>query len=325
MTMTTPQKALGSPFGMKSTAMEIVAGIGLTGKRAIVTGGHSGIGIETTRALAAAGAEVIVPARDAKKAKEALAGMPGKIFVATMDLADLSTVRAFASVLLGDGKAVHLLIANAGIMACPETRTREGWEMQFATNHIGHFVLTEALAPLLRRANGARVVAVSSIAHRRSGIVWDDVHFRKAPYDKWVAYGQSKTANALFARELDMRLASEGVRAFSLHPGGIMTPLQRHLAKEEMVAMGWIDESGEISAMARSFFKTPEQGASTTVWCATSALLDGKGGVYCENCDVAEPADEATQLWRGVHPHATDADQALRLRAETLKLLKAHT
>jgi NAD(P)-dependent dehydrogenase (short-subunit alcohol dehydrogenase family) len=319
--MTAPQTPLGSPFGMKSTAAEVIAGRNLAGKVAIVTGGHSGIGIETTRALALAGAEVLVPARDPDRARAALNGVAGKISVAPMDLADLASVRKFASETKASKRALHLLINNAGIMACPQTRTKEGWELQFATNHLGHFVLTREIESLLKAANGARVVALSSIAHRRSGILWNDTNFETSPYDKWVAYGQSKTANALFARHLDARLKGDGVRAFSAHPGGIMTPLQRHLQKEEMIAMGWIDEQGEISAIAKSFFKTPEQGAATTVWCATNALLDDKGGVYCENCDIAAPADESTKSWKGVHDHATNDAFAERLWTQTERIL----
>jgi NAD(P)-dependent dehydrogenase (short-subunit alcohol dehydrogenase family) len=320
--MTTPQQPIDSPFGAKSTAADVLRGIDLQGQLAIITGGYSGIGIETVRALADAGADIIVPARDAARAKDALKAIPGKIAVAAMDLADLKSVRKFAADVRAARKALHLLINNAGIMACPETRVGPGWEAQFAVNHIGHFVLTTELAPLLRAARGARVVALSSIAHRRSGIVWEDVHFRTHPYDKWVAYGQSKTANALFARALDARMRADGVRAFSAHPGGILTPLQRHLEKKEMIAMGWLDENGEIPERVKALFKTPEQGASTTVWCATSPLLSGMGGVYCEDCNIAAPAGGGSG-WTGVHLHAASDEAAERLWTETENMLAA--
>ncbi len=312
--MTTPQKPIGSPFHAKSTAAEVIKGIDLSGTLAIVTGGYSGIGVETVRALAGAGAEINVPARDIAKAKDALKPIPGNIAVASMDLA---SVGKFAADVKASRKAVHLLINNAGVMACPEMRIGRGWELQFGTNHIGHFVLTNELAPLLKAAKGARVVALSSTGHKISPIRWHDIHFTKAPYDKWVAYGQSKTANALFAREADRRMKGDGVRAFAVHPGGIMTPLQRHLQLEEMVAAGWLDEKGEPSEMAKGLFKTPEQGASTTVWCATSSLLEGEGGVYCEDCNIAKLAGADAPRQAAVQPHAVDPAEAERLWRET--------
>jgi NAD(P)-dependent dehydrogenase (short-subunit alcohol dehydrogenase family) len=311
------QKLINSGFSAKSTAAEVVKGVDLSGKSAIVTGGYSGIGVETVRALASAGADVTVPARDVGKAKAALAGVEGKIAVAAMDLGDLASVEKFARDYAGAHRALHLLINNAGVMACPETRIGRDWELQFATNHIGHFALTAAVTPLLRAAKGARVVALSSSGHKISDIRWGDIHFRKGGYDKWVAYGQSKTANALFAVGLDEREKGNGVRAFAVHPGGIMTPLQRHLKKEEMVAAGWIDESGEISAAAKPFFKTPEQGAATAVWCATAAKLDARGGLFCEDCDVSELAGENEPRHRTVKAYAVDPASAARLWRET--------
>lgn len=313
----TDQVPVNSPFHAKSTAAEVVKGVDLSGKFAIVTGGYSGIGVETVRALAGVGAEIMVPARDVARAKDALKPIPGKISVAAMDLSDLASVRKFAADMVAAGRPVHLLINNAGIMACPETRVGPGWELQFATNHIGHFALTNALAPLLRRAKGARVVALSSTGHKISPIRWGDIHFTKEPYQKWPAYGQSKTANALFARDLNRRLKNDGVEAFSVHPGGIVTPLQRHLEKEEMIALGWLGPDGEISPMAKALFKTPEQGASTTVFAATSALLAGKGGVYCEDCNIAALAGADAPRWAQVQPHACDNAQAERLWIET--------
>ena len=322
------QKPIGSGFGAKTTAAEVMAGIDLTGRTAVVTGGYSGIGLETTRALAAAGAEVIVPARRPETAQEALAGVDGAVKIRPMDLGDLVSIENFAADLAGDHDKIHLLINNAGVMACPETRIGDNWEAQFATNHIGHFVLTNELTPYLKNAGlndagAARVVCLSSTAHRLSPIRWEDVHFTKEPYDKWIAYGQSKTANALFARALNRRLSGDGVKAFSVHPGGIVTPLQRHLELEEMVALGWLDENGEISEGAKAMFKSPEQGCSTTLWCATSPQLDAHGGQYCEDCDIARAADENSPPYFHVRDWACDDDAAQRLWTLTEDMLAA--
>lgn len=317
----TAQKPIASPFDAKSTAAEVIEGVDLAGKFAVVTGGYSGIGLETVRALAGAGAEVLVPARDPARAKDALKPVPGKIAVAKLDLSDLQSVRNFAADVLAAGKPIHLLVNNAGIMACPETRVGPGWELQFATNHIGHFALTTAFAPLLKKAEGARVVCLSSTGHKLSPIRWNDIHFTKEPYNKWVAYGQSKTANALFAVALDAKLKADGVRAFAVHPGGIVTPLQRHLDKEEMIALGWLGPDGQLSERARKMFKTPEQGASTTIWAAVSPLLEGEGGVYCEDCNIAALGGADAPRWAMVQPHACDPDEALRLWRETEKML----
>lgn len=313
----TNQAPINSPFHAKSTALEVIKGVDLSGKFAIVTGGYSGIGVETVKALASVGAEILVPARDAAKAKDALKPIAGKISIATLDLSDLSSVRKFARETVAAGRPVHLLINNAGVMACPETRVGPGWELQFATNHIGHFVLTTELAPLLKKANGARVVCLSSTGHKLSPIRWHDIHFTKEPYNKWAAYGQSKTANSLFAVELDARLKANGVRAFAVHPGGINTPLQRHLDKEEMIALGWLGPDGELSEMAMKMFKTPEQGASTTVWAATSPLLAAEGGVFCEDCNIAKLGGPESPRWAEVQPYAVDKGEAERLWRET--------
>ncbi|MFF0138331.1 SDR family NAD(P)-dependent oxidoreductase [Streptomyces sp. NPDC005227] len=312
--MSTAQHKIGSGFGAKSTADEVLEGIDLSGKLAIVTGGYSGIGLETTRALARAGAHVVVPARRPEAAREALEGIDG-VETDELDLGDLESVRAFAERFLASGRTVDLVIDSAGIMACPETRVGPGWEAQFATNHLGHFALVNRLWPAIA-PGGARVVSVSSTGHHTSGIRWDDVNWRTG-YDKWEAYGQAKTANVLFAVELDRLGQDFGVRAFALHPGGILTPLQRHLPKEEMVERGWIDENGE--PLHPEAFKTPEQGAATQVWAATSPQLDGLGGVYCEDCDIAEPAP-ADGSRTGVKPHATDPEQATRLWALSAEL-----
>jgi len=310
--MTTTQHKLGSGFGAGSTAAEVLKGVDLTGKLAIVTGGYSGLGLETTKALAAAGAHVVVPARRPETAKEALDGI-ANIEVDTLDLGDLESVKDFADRFLAAGRRIDIVIDNAGIMACPETRIGPGWEAQFATNHLGHFALVNRLWPAFN--DGARVVAVSSGAHRRSAIRWDDVQFEHG-YDKWNAYGQAKTANVLFAVGLDA-LAEGRVRAFALHPGGILTPLQRHLPKEEMVAFGWIDEDGNPIGQG---FKSPEQGAATQVWAATSPQLDGMGGVYLEDCDIAEVADPADPSTGTVEAYAIDPKEATRLWALSAEL-----
>ncbi|MEV0616945.1 SDR family NAD(P)-dependent oxidoreductase [Nonomuraea sp. NPDC050404] len=303
--MTTPQRKIGSGFGARSTADDVLAGIDLSGKLAIVTGGYSGIGLAATRALSRAGAHVVVPARRRDSAEEAVKGID-RVEVDELDLGDLGSVRGFAERFLATGRDAHVVIDSAGIMACPETRVGPGWEAQFATNHLGHYALVNLLWPAIARGRG-RVVAVSSAGHRRSGIRWDDVQFERG-YDKWAAYGQSKTANVLFAVHLDALAKESGVRAFSLHPGGILTPLQRHLPRQEMVDAGWIDEEGNPLEPS---FKTPEQGAATQVWAATSPLLEGMGGVYCEDCDIAEQAAGPDSA--GVQRHATDPDQAARL------------
>jgi NAD(P)-dependent dehydrogenase (short-subunit alcohol dehydrogenase family) len=304
--MTTQQHKIGSGFGARTTAAEVLRDIDLSGKLAIVTGGYSGIGIEAVRALAGAGAHVVVPARRPDAATAALAGID-RAEVDQLDLGDLGSVRAFADRFLDGGRRIDIVIDNAAIMATPETRVGPGWEAQFATNHLGHFALVNRLWPAV--SEGARVVAVSSTGHRRSPIRWDDIHFETG-YDKWQAYGQSKTANVLFAVQLDALGKDSGVRAFALNPGGILTPLQRHLAREEMVGYGWIDEDGNP---LNPGFKTPEQGASTQVWAATSPQLDGLGGVYCEDCDIAEIAPSAETMTSGVLPYAIDPEQAARL------------
>jgi NAD(P)-dependent dehydrogenase (short-subunit alcohol dehydrogenase family) len=283
----------------------VLAGLDLTGKLALVTGGYSGIGLETTKALVKAGARVVVPARRPSTAQEALSGVEN-VEVETLDLADLESVRLFAERFLASGRSLDLVIDNAGIMACPETRVGPGWEAQFATNHLGHFALVNRLWPAIAADGGGRVVSVSSTGHRRSDIRWDDLQFEKE-YEKWAAYGQAKTANVLFAVQLDALGKDSGVRAFALHPGGIMTPLQRHLPREEMVAFGWInEETGEFNEL----FKTPEQGAATQVWAATSPQLDGLGGVFCEDCDIAAVSDDDAP---GVRSYAINPESATRL------------
>jgi NAD(P)-dependent dehydrogenase (short-subunit alcohol dehydrogenase family) len=307
--MTSSQTPLGSGFGAHSTADDVLDGIDLTGRTVLVTGGYSGIGLETTRALSKAGATVVVPARRPDAAREQLAGI-ARTEVDALDLGDLASVAAFADRLVASGRTLDAVIDSAGIMATPETRVGPGWEAQLATNHLGHYALVNRLWPAV--VEGARIVSVSSTGHLRSGIRWDDVDFERSAYDKWEAYGQAKTANALFAVHLDALGRDAGVRAFSLHPGGILTPLQRHLPLDEQVALGWLTPDG--TPVDASLFKTPEQGAATQVWAATSPRLDGLGGLYLEDCDVAEP-HVADGPRRGVAAHATDPEQAARLWA----------
>ena len=224
--MTSAQQPVNSGFGLRSTPTDVLAGADLTGKTAMVTGGYSGLGLETTRSLADAGADVVIPARRPDHAREVIASeigdTRGSISVDAMDLGDLASVAAFANRFIETGQSIDLLINNAAIMACPETRVGDGWEAQFATNHLGHYVLTNSLFPALAANGGARVVSLSSTGHKLSDIRWDDVQFASG-YDKWVAYGQAKTANSLFAVQLDVLGESSGVRAFAVHPGGIMT------------------------------------------------------------------------------------------------------
>jgi NAD(P)-dependent dehydrogenase (short-subunit alcohol dehydrogenase family) len=297
------QHKIGSGFGHDSTATDVLAGIDLAGKLAIVTGGYSGLGLETTKALTGAGAQVVVPARRPDAAREALGDLAE---IDELDLGSLDSVQAFADRFLASGRSVDIVIDNAAIMAAPETRVGPGWEAQFATNHLGHFALVNRLWPAIAADGGGRVVSVSSTGHRRSDIRWDDLEFRRG-YDKWEAYGQAKTANVLFAVQLDALGKESGVRAFALHPGGILTPLQRHLPREEMVAFGWIDEDGNP---LNPGFKSPEQGAATQVWAATSPQLDGLGGVFCEDCEIAEVS---TGDAPGVRPYAIDPESAARL------------
>ncbi|MCR9137162.1 MAG: oxidoreductase [Alphaproteobacteria bacterium] len=309
------QVPVQSGFHAKSTAAEVLEGVDLAGKTAIVTGGYSGIGLEKVKGLASRGAKVIVPVRTPEKAAANLAGIEGDVTTAAMDLSDLASVRQFAESVMGAQSKLDILINNAGIMACPEARVGPGWESQFGVNHMGHFALARALMPLLSATPGARVVALSSTAHKVSDILWDDPQFENTEYDKWRAYGQAKTANALFANALSRRLRDTGGLAFSVHPGGIFTPLQRHLPQEEMIALGWLNEDGEPSELAKAGFKSPQQGASTTLWAATSSSLEGKAGVYCEDCDIAAPTDPDSPMARymGVNAHACSDESAERL------------
>jgi NAD(P)-dependent dehydrogenase (short-subunit alcohol dehydrogenase family) len=311
--MSTPQAPIGSGFGAASTAAEVIKGIDLTGKSIVVTGGYSGIGVETVRAFRSAGAKVFVPTRDMAKAKETLRDIPG-VILDEMDLLDAASIDRFADRVLAATDSLDILVNNAGVMAPPLLRDARGFESQFSANHLGHFQLTCRLWPALIRADGARVIALSSYGHRRAGIDFHDPNFEQRQYDPWVAYGQSKTANALFAIALDSIGQRHGVRAFSVHPGGIVTPLIRHMSQAQIDGHQIIDKEGKPIIDPQNNKKTPEQGAATAVWAATSPMLDGMGGVYCADCEIAPalPSDDSTEL-HGVRPRATDPVTAGRL------------
>ncbi|GII58324.1 oxidoreductase [Planotetraspora thailandica] len=306
-----------TPFTAQSTAADVAAGVDLTGKRAVVTGGASGIGIETARTLAAAGAEVTLAVRDlaaGERTAEDIVATTGnkQVHVGRLDLADQASVASFTAAWEGP---LHILVNNAGVMASPETRTPEGWELQFATNHLGHFALTTGLHRALAAAGGARVVSVSSSAHLRSPVVFDDIHFRERPYEPWSAYGQSKTANVLLAVEATRRWADDGITANALMPGGIRTNLQRHLPQEDLDGMLARSRAAGVT------WKTPEQGAATSLLLAISPLLDGVGGRYFEDCNEAEPHQEGTRS--GVAAYALDPEAAALLWQVSVDALAA--
>lgn len=311
--MTTPQSPINSGFGAASTAEEVIRGIDLRGKCAVVTGGYSGIGLETVKAFRSAGAKVFVPARDLAKAEAALRDMPDVVLL-PMDLLDPASIDRFAEAVLKATATIDILVNNAGIMAPPLARDARGYESQFSANHLGHFQLTCRLWPALARSGSARVIALSSYGHRRAGIDFHDVNFEYREYEPWVAYGQAKTANALFAVALDAIGQRDGVRAFAVHPGGIITDLVRHMSTELLVTMNVLDKDGKPIIDPENNKKTVQQGAATSVWCATSPQLEGKGGVYCADCDIARalPSDESTEL-HGVRPRAIDPVAAGRL------------
>ncbi|MCF7551704.1 SDR family NAD(P)-dependent oxidoreductase [Pseudonocardia sp. WMMC193] len=302
------------PFDRRTTAAEVVHGLDLGGRRAVVTGAASGIGLETARALAAAGACVTLAVRDVDAgaaAATALTAATGNelVSVAPLDLTDRTSIRAFVST--WDGP-LHMLVNNAGVMATPLTRTAERWELQFATNHLGHFALTTGLFPALLAAGDARVVSVSSGAHLRAPVDFDDVHFHGRPYDPWLAYAQSKTANVLFAVEANRRWSGDGIHVNAVMPGGIRTGLQRHLDARELAAM---------DARAGDLWKTAEQGAATSVLLAASPLVEGIGGRYFEDCAEALPATGV--YGRGVAPYALNPEAAERLWDLSVATLRA--
>ncbi len=308
-----------SSFGFSTTADEVIEGIDLSGRRAVVTGASGGLGAETARVLAGAGAAVTLTARDLPKGEQVAASIrdasPGaEVEVMELELHRPESVRRFAKEWLSRHSRLNLLINNAGVMACPLARTDEGWEMQFATCHLGHFLLTALLAPALRAGSPARIVNVSSGGHRFSPVLLDDPHFERRDYDKWQAYGQAKTANILHAVELDRRLARSGVRAFAIHPGAIVTELGRHLQKEDIELMNSRVPGGGLQ------FKPVEAGAATQVFAATAPELEGSGGLYLEDVRVSGlNSDEASV--GGYKPWAVDLDSAERLWSLSEELL----
>jgi NAD(P)-dependent dehydrogenase (short-subunit alcohol dehydrogenase family) len=321
----TKQHPITSRFGLSSSSNDVISGIDLRGKTAIVTGGASGLGLETSRSLALAGATVIVPVRSFERAQSTLAGID-KVKIRSMDLSEPRSIDAFVSTILSATDTLDIIVAGAGIMAPPLQRDDRGYESQFAINHLGHFHLVTALLPALRRAPAARVVVLSSLAHRNAGVSLDDPNFLRTPYEKWQAYAQSKTANALFALELDRRERDSNVRAFSVHPGAIQTGLQRYLTDTDFLAFGMVKQpdGGWQPGEGGIAFKSTAQGAATAIWCATSPALEGEGGVYCEDCNIAVAMDADANEWRGVYPWATDAYSASQLWSLSEKLIGVH-
>lgn len=310
----TLQKPISSGFGATSTASDVIKGIDLTGKTAIVTGGYSGIGLETTKTLAAAGATVIVPARpiEMTKAQENLEGI-ANIEMEEIDLMDYVSVNRFAERFLASGRPLHLLINNAGVMFVPLRRDSRGIESQLVTNYLASFQLTARLWDALKKANGARVVNVSSQGHQFAPFDFDDPNFENRDYETLTGYGQSKTAVNLFSLELDRRAKEFNVRAFSVHPGNTAgTELAKEASVELLQKIGLLDEEGNMIPEVASSLKTIPQGAATTVWCATSPLLINIGGVYCEDADIAELAS-GEGVSAGVKPYSLDEASAKRL------------
>jgi len=300
-------------FGHDTTTDEVLEGIDLGGRLAVVTGGSGGLGAETARALASKGAGVVLTARDlakgeavAKEIRESTGS--DAVWVEELELGSLASVRAFAERLAARHEALHILVNNAGVMACPFARTADGFERQLGTNHLGHFLLTGLLAPALLRGAPARIVCVSSRGHQQSPVVFDDIHFERRPYDKWAAYGQSKTANVLHAVELERRLDPRGVHANAVHPGVIPTDLSRHMGPEDFARIRSRAPGGKLR------LKTVAAGAATSVYAATAPELEGRGGLYLEDCHVAE-VNDAEGASEGVRSYALDPEAARRLWA----------
>ena len=304
-------------FGPATTAAEAAEDIDLHGKTALVTGGSSGLGRETARVLASRGAHVVLTARNVPKGETVAADIREstgnqRVEVEALELGSLKDVRAFAGRFLARHPTLHLLVNNAGVMACPPAKTADGFELQFGSNHLGHFLMTCLLAPALRRGAPSRVVSVSSRGHHISPVVFEDIQFERRPYDKWASYGQSKTSNVLFAVGLDRRLGAHGVHANALHPGGIMTELARHLQAEDFQF---------LQSRSRGMqFKTVESGAATSVFAATAPELEGRGGLYLEDCHVAQ-VNDAPDALDGVKSYALDVANADRLWEVSEKLV----
>lgn len=328
--MNTIQKPIGSGFNASSTSEDVIKGIDLSGKTAIVTGGYVGLGLETTKTLVAAGAKVIVPARSVEKAEKYLEGIEN-VQIEEMDLMNPASIDAFAEKFLATGAPLHLLINNAGIMATPLNRDSRGNESQFATNHLGHFQLTNKLWPALQKANGARIVNLSSRGHHLSPVVFEDVNFENRAYEPFLAYGQSKTANILFTVSLDEKGKADNIRAFAVHPGAILdTELSRSMSKDDPIFQRYFDADGKPILDPVNGLKSVEQGAATQIWCATSPQLDRLGGVFAEDCEIADitPQNDGNKndleellKRKGVMPYAIDEENADKLWALTEKLL----
>ena len=300
-----------SRFDGASTTDQVIEGVSLKGKCAVVTGASSGLGLETCRVLAAAGATVLMVARNKDTletaAEEIRQRQPeAQLLTQIMDLADLDSVRSAAAEILQQADKIQLLINNAGVMACPLMRTAQGFEMQFGTNHLSHFLLTGLLSPALINGSASRVINLSSAGHKFGPFNFSDPNYHQREYDKWQAYGESKTANVLFSVGLDLRMREHGVRAFAVHPGMIMTNLARHLEAADITAL--TDRSSSSEPLA---FKTPEQGAATTVWAATASDLSLEGGQYLEDCHIAQAAESGGS--NGVESYAVDPAVAEKL------------
>ena len=312
-------------FGATSTTDDVLEGVNLRGKRVLVTGVSAGLGVETARALVAHGADVVGAARDLTKAKAATAGVQGAakngggVELVELDLASLDSVRVCANALVDAGKPFDLVIANAGVMACPYGKTVDGFETQFGTNHLGHFVLVNRIASLMKR--GSRLVNLSSAGHRYSDVDLDDPNFERTPYDPWAAYGRSKTANILFAVEFDRRHKGNGIRATAVHPGGIQTELSRHIGEKGMKQLVERITAATRAAGEPDFkFKTIPQGAATSVWAGAVAAADDVGGRYCEDCHVAAIEPDATKR-AGVKPYALNPETAKALWAKSEEMV----
>lgn len=309
-------------FGARSTTDEVLDGVQLSGKRILVTGVSAGLGVETARALASHGATVVGAARDLAKAERATAVVRevaatggGAFELVGLDLASLASVRACADALLADGRPFDAIIANAGVMTPPFGRTADGFETQFGTNHLGHFVLINRIASLLHA--GSRVVSLSSAGHRFADVDLDDPSFEHTPYDPWIAYGQSKTANSLFAVEFDRRHRADGIRAVAVHPGGIYTELTRHMSEAELDGLvANLEKANADAGLAPYEMKSIPQGAATSVWAAVIADADTVGGRYCEDCHVAE-VQNSPGLRDGVRAYALDPESAKALWAKS--------
>ena len=315
-----------SQFGFASTADEVLEGKDLSGRTILVTGGYSGLGHETARALAAKGAHVILSGRDATKlaaAADEIATMTGaKIDTLVCDLASLASVRAAGEEARSRFSHVDVLINNAGVMACPLGRTADGFETQFGTNHLGHFALTRELMPLLENGSRQRIVNLSSRGHHIAPVDFHDPNFDTRAYDPWLAYGNSKTANVLFTVGLEHRFGGKGIHAYALHPGGIHTNLGRHMSEADMAALRErIRKNAERSGETPQPFKTIPQGAATTCWVATEEEIEGRGGIYAEDCQIAKIDDQSAT--GGVRSYALDKNNANRLWAISEELTGA--